>query len=610
MTQSRRTSRSWPLVVLAGVILALYLAREVMIPFALALTLNFLLTPAVIGLEKLRLGRAVSVMVVLLVFFGALAGIGWVVGNQLLEVANDLPNYRDNIHQRIASIHGPAGGVISQATKNVTEITAELATPDVPAAAPTPAGRGVKKAAAATGPTPVAVVAAPKNALESLRDALMPLMRPLGMAAVIMVFTIFMLLKREDLRNRLLSLAGAGRLNTMTQALDDAGQRISRYLGLQFLINALYGAAFGFGLYLIGLPNATLWGVIAALFRLVPYVGSLTSAALPLALSLAVFNTWTPPLLVFVLFFGLELVITNFVEPWLYGVHTGISSLALLVTTVFWTVLWGWAGLVLSTPLTVCVIVLGRYFPQMSFLYVLLGDEPVLDPHAHFYQRLLAMDQNEAWTVAEEFLKDHTLVELYDQVVIPALSLAEQERHKGRLEETRESFFFLSMTELVAELADHPNGNVPRTYEGRVVCLSAQDQADEICASILAQLLEREGFQTIAFPVTSTLGDSLGSLQADVRDIVCISALPPFAFASARTTCLQVRKRLPRVGLIAGLWSLAGDAEKLKTRFGTSQPDQIATKMEQAIQLIRDWHGAEAGSKVTVLGPPEGVVNH
>jgi hypothetical protein len=203
------------------------------------------------------------------------------------------------------------------------------------------------------------------------------------------------------------------------------------------------------------------------------------------------------------------------------------------------------------------------------------------------------MDQNEARTVAEEFLKDHSLVELYDQVVIPALSLAEQERHKGRLEETRESFFFLSIAELVVELAGQTSGVGPQMPGVRVFCLSVQDQADEICASMLAQLLEREGFQAIALPVTSTVGDSLANLQPDAGDLMCVSALPPFAFASARTTCLQIRKRFPRVELIAGLWSSTGDVEKLKTRFGTCQPDQFATTMEQAIERIREWHEPE-----------------
>jgi len=213
-----------------------------------------------------------------------------------------------------------------------------------------------------------------------------------------------MLLKREDLRNRLLRLAGLGQLNVMTQALDDAAGRVSRYILMQFLVNAGFGIIFGLGLYLIGVPNPALWGVVAGILRIVPYVGTLFAATLPIALSLAVFDGWFRPLLVFLLVAGLELIIANFIEPWLYGSQVGISSLALLVTTVFWTVLWGPAGLILSTPLTVCVVVLGRYVPQLSFLQILLGDEPVLAAEAQIYQRLLAMDQLEAQGIVSQFL--------------------------------------------------------------------------------------------------------------------------------------------------------------------------------------------------------------
>ena len=237
---------------------------------------------------------------------------------------------------------------------------------------------------------------------------------------MVLIFTIFMLLKREDLRNRLLRLAGLGQLNRMTQALDDASGRVSRYLLMQFLVNAGFGTVFGFGLYCIGVPNPALWGVVAGILRYVPYVGTMVAATLPLALSLAVFDGWLRPLLVFLLVAGLELIVANFVEPWLYGTRVGISSLALLVTAVFWTVLWGPAGLILSTPLTVCVVVLGRYFPQLSFLHTLLGDEPVLAAEAQIYQRLLAMDQLEAQAIVDEFLKGRPLVELYDSVLIPA----------------------------------------------------------------------------------------------------------------------------------------------------------------------------------------------
>ena len=288
--------------------------------------------------------------------------------------------------------------------------------------------------------------------MTDLRALATPFLAPLGLTGIVIIFTIFMLIKREDLRNRLLRLVGLGQINIMTQALDDAAQRVSRYLLMQFLVNAGFGALFGTGLYFIGVPNPALWGVLAGLLRIVPYVGTMVAAALPIILSLAVFDGWLPPLLVFVLFAGLELIIGNFVEPWLYGAHTGISSLALLVTTVFWTVLWGPAGLILSTPLTVCVVVLGRYFPQLSFLHILLGDDIVLEAEAQLYQRLLARDQAEARGIVDAFLKEGSLIELYDSVLIPALSLAEQDRHNGMIDATREEFLFLSINEMIAEL--------------------------------------------------------------------------------------------------------------------------------------------------------------
>ena len=295
----------------------------------------------------------------------------------------------------------------------------------------------------------------PHQRMDGLRDLAAPILAPLGRAGIVVIFTVFMLFKREDLRNRLLRLAGLGQLNRMTQALDDAAQRVSRYLLMQFLVNAGFGVLFGFGVYLIGVPYPALWGAVAGILRIVPYVGTLVAALLPLALSLAVFDGWLRPLLVFLLVMGLELIIGNFVEPWLYGAHVGISSLALLVTAVFWTVLWGPAGLILSTPLTVCVVVLGRYVPQLSFLQILLGDEPALAAEAQIYQRLLAMDQLEARAIVDQFLKGRPLVELYDSVLIPALSMAEQDRHKGAIDAAREEFLFLSMNEMIAEFSEY-----------------------------------------------------------------------------------------------------------------------------------------------------------
>ena len=275
------------------------------------------------------------------------------------------------------AFHIPATGQLGHAAESVKEIVQEVGNPG--ATPPAAEGRGQKRAPAAQkSPVPVQMVEPTSSAWTQFRNLGASALAPLGRVGIVVIFTVFMLLKREDLRNRLLRLAGIARLNLMTQALDDAATRVSRYILMQFLVNAGFGALFGFGLYLIGVPYPVLWGVIAALLRIVPYVGTLVAATLPLALSLAVFDGWLKPLLVFVLVAGLELIVANFIEPWLYGAHVGISSLALLVTTVFWTVLWGPAGLILSTPLTVCVVVLGRYVPQLSFLHILLGDEPVL----------------------------------------------------------------------------------------------------------------------------------------------------------------------------------------------------------------------------------------
>jgi len=368
---------------------------------------------------------------------------------------------------------------------------------------------------------------------------------------------------------------------------------------MQFLVNAGFGALFGTGLYFIGVPSPVLWGVLAGILRIVPYAGTLFAAALPIILSLAVFDGWLRPLLVFGLFAFLELIIGNFVEPWLYGAHTGISSLALLVTTVFWTALWGPAGLILSTPLTVCVVVLGRYFPQLSFLHILLGDEPVLEAEAQLYQRLLAMDQPEARSIVEAFLKTgKPLVELYDSVLIPALTLAEQDRHNGALDTAREQFLFLSINEMIAEFSEQPASNLSgaddagpelaRAGRIRVLCIPAHDQADEVAAAMLAQVLELRGDLALCFPLGALPLEMIATIEPGQDDVICISALPPYAFAPARTLCKQIRGRFPKVKLIVGVWGFKGDTEKARTRFERTPPDLLVTSLTQALDQVEE----------------------
>jgi predicted PurR-regulated permease PerM len=592
-----------PMVLLAS-IAALYFARDILIPLAFALILTFLLTPIVALLQRLRIGRIAAVLLTVLATIVVACGVGWVIANQLVDVANQLPLYRQNIHAKIEAFHLPVQGQLSRAAASLQEIGRELSSQDPPSKTPLSKAPNQKRpipppAITAAAPLPVHVVQPETSGWTELRDWGTPILAPVGRAGMILIFTIFMLFKSEDLRNRLVRLVGLGQMNLTTQALDDASSRVSRYLLMQFLVNAGFGVLFGLGLAWIGVPNAALWGVLAAILRVVPYVGTLFAATLPIALSLAVFDGWLRPLLVFLLVAGLEMIIGNFVEPWLYGAHVGIASLALLVTAVFWTVLWGPAGLILSTPLTVCVVVMGRYVPHLSFLNVLLGDEPVLAPEAQIYQRLLAMDQLEARTVIDQFVKGRPLIELYDSLLIPALSMAEQDRHKGAIDAAREEFLFLSINELIVEFSEYqPDGaslaevDAGVRRDGRIVCLPAHDRADEVTAAMLAQLLEQRGFTTLSFSSGGpSANEVLALIEPRQNDVVCISALPPYAFAPARAMCKQIRERFPKLKVMVCAWGFTGDAQKAKARFERTQPDRLSTSLAEAVEHVEELLG-------------------
>jgi len=555
----------------------LYLAREIFIPFAFALALSFILTPPATWLQRIHLSRVPSVAIVMVGVIACTAGIGWMVANQLVDVADHLPSYSENIHNKIQALRAPSTGVLGRAEKSLAAIGKEFAAGDPPGQAP---GQGKSRRAitSASNPLPVEMVTPDPSPLTYAQELIAPFLAPIGMLGFVLILTIFILIKREDLRNRFLRLVGVGQLHSTTQALDDATQRISRYLVLQIAVNALMGVAIGGGLFAMGVPYAALWGVIAALLRLVPYVGILCAAVLPFTLALAVFDGWLQPALVLLLFFVLEMMVGNFLEPWLYGAHTGISSLGLLVSAIFWTLLWGYPGLILSTPLTVCVIVLARYVPQLSFLHIALGDQDVLTSEIQLYQRLLAMDHAEARAVCYRFLKDHPLLDLYEHVVIPALALAEQERHRGTLEPVREEFVFLCLNEIVAELAEHP----PKAaHPGRIFVIPAKDSADETSGALFAQLLERDGFAVISFPLGT---NDLTVLEPGTDDLICVSALPPFALSAAAKLCTQLRSRYPKVRIMAGIWGFPHGREQVLRRLEKSTNMTVVTSLARALE--------------------------
>jgi predicted PurR-regulated permease PerM len=594
-------------VVAVAAIAALYFARVVLIPFALALLFTFILTPVVRILERIRLRRIPSTILVVLLTVGACGAVGWMVAKQLGEVANQLPAYKSNIKARLGSLHWPANQSLDSASETLTEISKDLAASPIASHPPSAAGAQspVARSASPTRPVPVEVVKAPVLPLESVQSVL----GLLGSAVIVLVLTIFMLIRREDLRNRLISLAGEGHLHLVTQTLDDASARVSKYLFVQFVVNACYGIFIGLCLHFIGVPGALLWGVLAGVLRFLPYIGPPLGGIMPLLLSLAVFHGWTQPLLTLVLFIVTELIVSNFIEPMLYGIHTGISSLAILVAAIFWTAIWGPIGLVLSTPLTVCLLVAGRHVPRLRFLHILLGDEPVLTPSSRFYQRLLAMDHDDARSVLEKQLEGMTLEALYDSVLIPALCLAEHDRQQDRLDAASQKFICQSTRELVEELWEPRNDNgdtvqetgeaaeSPRRYQTQlarahvtpsldVVCLPARDETDELVGTMLAQVLERAGHRAQCISADSA-GEMLAQIKAARPDVVCISALPPFAVPHVRSLYAKLRAQHPDLRILVGLWHFSGDASKISRRLGLSSGSQTFSTLGEFIAELK-----------------------
>jgi predicted PurR-regulated permease PerM len=600
-------SRLFTLIGIVVAMAGLYFGRQVLIPLALSVVFAFLLTPFAGLLEKCHLGRVPSVLTVLILSIALLASVGWGVTNQLMEIVSHLSDYKANIHNKVQAIRAPRTGGLSKATATVNDLGKELS-----AASDTAENKNLAKSGK-TAPIAVQVATPPRTASEFVRDLLGPLTGILETAGIVVIFTLFILIKREDLRNRLLRLAGSGRLNVMTDAFDEASHRLGRYLFLQFAVNASYGLLFGLGVYLIGIPHPLLWGVLGAMLRFVPYVGTAVAAVFPMVMALAVFPGWFQVSVTFLLFMLLEVVIANLVEPWLYGAHVGVSSLAILVAAIFWGMIWGPLGLILSTPLTVCLILVGRYIPQLSFLEILLGDEPVLSPHVHLYQRLLAFDHEEAREIVDKYLREHPTGSLYDSVLIPALSLAEKDRYRNVLDEARTKFIYQSTRELIEEADEvsqcEPSAEseaspavaetVRPSNRPRIACIPARDEADEIVGTMLVQLLQRAKYDAEALPAAtvSTMFDRVEQLQPDT---ICVSALSPFPVMQAKSLCKQIRRRWPAVKLVLGLWEFPGGIEKAEERVGFGCTDMIGTTAAQVVSLMAE--GRESQSDVAEDG--------
>ena len=583
MNLADRKSFTGPLLVVAlfvATAATLRFAQDFFLPLVLAGLLSFLLSPLVRRLERCRLGRVGAVLVTAALAFVLLGALTYLVTSQILDLAGSVPKYRSNLIARVAALKTHENNPLRLAVRTITEVTAALNKPED--AAPTPAMADKAR------PVRVEVVGTADGSIQMLMGVLWPVVGPLANTLVVIVIVIFMLMAGEDLRDRLIHLVGRGRLRVTTQALDDASQRISRYLRAQVMVNASFGLAIGTGLYFIGIPNAVFWGLLGMVLRFLPYIGPWIAAALPLALAIAMFQSWMQPLLTVGLFVAVELVVANVVEPWLYGATTEISPLAVIVSALFWTWLWGGVGLVLATPLTVCLAVAGKYLPDLAFLDLLMGDKPSIAPGDRLYQRLLALNEEEVTDIIERQVRKQTALAAFDEAVLPALRSMEADFRAGVLTEVARADACQILRQIIADLAE-PRAASEATA-APILCIPASHEGDELAALMLAQVLTESGIAATVFSSKLLAAESVEQAAALAPSIVCISSLPPVSTIAARALCKRLRARLPSARIIVGLWQ-PDDAEfaARRERLGKAGADETYPDLRRAAAGIAEF---------------------
>jgi len=594
---------SWmlTLVSVSVVVAVLHFAKGLLVPLILAVLLSFLLVGSCDWLERRRVGRIPAVLITVILGFSLLGAGAWTAAIQITDLAPKIPEYQSNIRTKLLSINDYLNTALGRIRKSAEGIGDSFPEPD------TAQGPEMRE----ERPSPVRVISSPSSPVQVIGRMFGSMLVVMGSTGVVIILVVFILLRREDLRDRLIRLVGRSQLTVTTQALEDAASRVSRFLLMQLLVNFTFGVPIGIGLYFIGVPNAILWGILATFLRFIPYIGAWSAAAAPVGLSLAISTDWIAPLLTVGLFVALELFVTNVMEPWIYGKNTGVSSVAILVAAVFWTWLWGPVGLLLATPLTVCLLVIGKHVPQLSFLDVLLGNEQVLDLQTRVYQRLLAGDQEEAAELVLRDLESRPLVEVYDAVLVPTLALAQTDWHRNELDEGRHKRILQSLRASIDELGDRRQAMQAKAAAGFVgaggedsipavstdaaricvLCLPAHDEADEIAGLMLGQLLDGTGCIVHAVSITSLVSEMVDLVEQRRVDVVCISSTPPAAVMHARYLCKRLHERFPKTNVVVGLWNARGDLDKAKERIGcdgaTRVVGTLADAKEQIQQMIQ-----------------------
>ena len=622
----KRARATDTVIIVTAIVAGLYFGRDVLVPIALAVLLSFVLAPVVFALGRLRLGKVVSVLATVIVAFALLAGLGTVIGKQLSQLADNLPQYQIVIGKKLATLRSSdfGRGVVEKASDALQGLDAKIVkAPASPSTAP-PTRQATQPLNPPLLPVEVHEPApGPVQILQSILSALLP---PLATAAIVVIFVIFILLQRDDLRDRFIGLIGAHDLHRTTQALDDAAFRLSRYFLALTGINAAFGVLVAIGLMVIGVPNPILWGIVGAVLRFVPYIGALISAAFPLALAAAVDPGWSMVLETGLLFIVLETGMGQFVEPQLFGHTTGMSPLAIIVAAAFWTLIWGTAGLLLSTPITACLVVLGRHVESLNFIELLLGDKPALSPVQSFYQRILASDPDEVAFQAEILLKEMSLLEYYEKVAMPALVLAQVDVARGVLQLDRQVEVCGSVERVTDDLSDHvdatPTDNEadvateevltpavtpveePTMHRVRsVLCLGGRTPLDQAACAILVQLLNRENVSSRVAGPDAISRSGVSDLSGEGLDAICIVYLDHQSVAPIRFAVRRVRKKFANIPIAICLWgapdlAAKGDACRADATLGSLQEAIVFCQSPEEPPKVSDLTRALPGIRL------------
>jgi predicted PurR-regulated permease PerM len=616
------------LAVSVVVVAALYLAREVLIPVTLAVLLSFLLAPVASRLRRLHIGRIPSVLVAVLLALGVMAGAGSVVALQIASLAQDVPEYQTAITSKVEALRGAA---VLELTELQLRLDRQL---DHPAARPALSHARTPPAGSAQNPMVVQVEKPPAAPLDIARQVLGPIVGPIGTALLVVIVAVFVLLQEEDLRDRLIRLFGSNDLHRTTLAMNDAARRLSKYFLTQLAINASFGLVLALGLYVIGVPSPALWGFIGMLLRFVPYVGTFLSAAVPLLLAAAVDPGWTRVFWTAGLYFVAEAITGQVIEPVAYGHSTGLSPVSVVIAAIFWTWIWGPIGLILSTPLTLCLVVLGRHVESLAFLDVLLGDRPALTPIESLYQRMLANDADEASTQAEVLLRERPLSAYYDEVALKSLQMAAHDVARGVLSRERQAVMRDTVVGLVEDLAQHEDVTpspamaddgaaglsaaeqaVPRTLplsrqapdatllppawsgDAPVLCLGGRGPLDDAAAAMLAQLLRKHGLGARRLGHEAAGRDRVATLDVDGVAAICVSYMEATGSpAHLRFLLRRLHQRLPGAPLILGLWRDTPSGEPDAELLAVAAAETVGYSLRDAVSLCLQAADKAAGS--------------